>query len=165
MLMNQWINGISLNQIITQSISFYSTSKRKIRAGYDENGLKLEPFNGSKQHINILIGSIIDDIEYVLRFLLEKYFNNYYAMLVEILGEENAGVNWATFLEYGTQNSIVIALQNYGLSRHSADYLFKNFKDCLKTEGDKLVEINIQKLKQRLDKDSIEYDEINSILF
>ena len=56
-------------------------------------------------------------------------------------------------------------MQNYGLSRHSADYLFKNFKDCLKTEGDKLVEINIQKLKQRLDKDSIEYDEINSILF
>ena len=165
MLMNQWINGVSLNQIITQSISFYSTSKRKIRAGYDENGLKLEPFNGSKQHVNILIGSIIDDIEYVLRFLLEKYFNNYYAMLVEILDEENAGVNWATFLEYGTQNSIVIALQNYGLSRHSSDYLYKNFKDCLKIEGDKLVEINLQKLKQKLDKEAIEYDEINSILF
>lgn len=86
-------------------------------------------------------------------------------MLVEILGEENAGVNWATFLEYGTQNSIVIALQNYGLSRHSADYLFKNFKDCLKIEGDKLVDVNIQKLKQKLDKEAIEYDEINSILF
>jgi len=165
MLMNQWINGISLNQIITQSISFYSTSKNKIRAGYDENGIKLEPFNGSKQHINILIGSIIDDIEYVLRFLLEKYFNNYYAMLIEILGEENAGVNWATFLEYGTQNSIVIALQNYGLSRHSADYLYKNFKNCIKIEGDKLMEINLQKLKQKLDKEAIEYDEINSILF
>ncbi|WP_068597200.1 DEAD/DEAH box helicase [Vaginella massiliensis] len=164
MLMNQWINGVSLNQIITQSIAFYSTSKGKIRAGYDESGIKLEHFNGSKQHINILIGSIIDDIEYVLRFLLEKYFNNYYAMLVEILGEENAGVNWATFLEYGTQNSIVIALQNYGLSRHSADYLYKNFKDCLKIEGDKLVEINLQKLKQKLDKEAIEYDEINLIL-
>lgn len=164
MLMNQWINGVSLNQIITQSIAFYSTSKGKIRAGYDESGIKLEHFNGSKQHINILIGSIIDDIEYVLRFLLEKYFNNYYAMLVEILGEENAGVNWATFLEYGTQNSIVIALQNYGLSRHSADYLYKNFKDCLKIEGDSLVEINLQKLKQKLDKEAIEYDEINLIL-
>ena len=163
-LMNQWINGVSLNQIISQSISYYSTTKRKIPTGYNENGLKLEPFNESKQHINILIGNIIDDIEYVLRFLLEKYFNNYYAMLVEILGEENAGVNWATFLEYGTQNSTVIALQNYGLSRHSADYLYKNFKDCLRVEGDKLVEINIQKLKQKLDKEAIEYDEINSIL-
>jgi len=86
-------------------------------------------------------------------------------MLVEILGEENAGSNWATFLEYGTQNSIVIALQNYGLSRHSADHIFKNFKDCLKIEGDKLIEINIKKLKSRLSKEEIEYDEINSILF
>ena len=41
--------------------------------------------------------------------ILLKNTNNYYAMLVEILGEENAGVNWATFLEYGTQNTIVIA--------------------------------------------------------
>ena len=132
MLMNQWINGVSLNQIISQSISFYNEQKRTIQVGYVNGKPNYQAFNGSKQHINVLIGSIIDDIEYVLRFLLEKYFNNYYAMLVEILGEENAGVNWATFLEYGTQNSIVIALQNYGLSRHSADYLFKNFKDCLK---------------------------------
>lgn len=86
-------------------------------------------------------------------------------MLVEILGEDNAGTNWATFLEYGTQNTIVIALQNYGLSRHSADYIFKNFKDCLKIEGDKLLEINIKKLKSRLNKEEIDYDEISSILF
>lgn len=165
MLMNQWINGIPLNQIISQSIKFYNDTGRKIKVGFNEGGLNFESFNGSKQHINILIGDIIEDIENVLRFLFEKYFNNYYAMLVEILGEENAGVNWATFLEYGTQNSIVIALQNYGLSRHSADFLYKNHKDCLTIEGDKLTEINIRKLKQRLSKDAIEYDEISSILF
>ncbi len=165
MLMNQWVNGISLNQIISQSITYYTESKRTIMSGFGNAGPQYEPFDGSKQHINILIGSIIEDIENVLRFLLEKYFNNYYAMLVEILGEENAGVNWATFLEYGTQNSIVIALQNYGLSRHSADYLVKNFKDCLRIEGEKLVDINIPRLKQRLDKEAIEYDEISLILF
>lgn len=165
MLMNQWINGIPLNQIINQSITYHNGSGRKVMTGYGETGKSFEAFDGSKQHINILIGTIIDDIENVLRFLFEKYFNNYYAMLVEILGEENAGVNWATFLEYGTQNSIVITLQNFGLSRHSADYLFKNFNDCLNIEGDKLIEINIKKLKQRLGKEEIEYDEISSILF
>lgn len=165
MLMNQWINGISLNQIITQSVTFYSDKKRKIQTGYDKKGRKYEAFNGTKQHINILIGNIIEDIEYILRFLLEKYFNNYYAMLVEILGEENAGVNWASFLEYGSQNSIVIALQNYGLSRHSADYIFKNLKSCLIIEGDKLIQINLEMLKKRLDNEAIEYDEINMILF
>lgn len=164
-LMNQWINGVSLSQIINESISYYNRKGSTLMVGYKNGKPSYEVFDNSKHHINVLIGNIIDDIESVLRFLFEKYFNNYYAMLVEILGEDNAGVNWATFLEYGTQNTIVIALQNYGLSRHSADYIFKKFKDCLKIEGDRLIEINIKKLKSRLSKEEIEYDEISSILF
>lgn len=164
-LMNQWINGVSLSQIINESISYYNRKGSTLMVGYKNRKPSYEVFDNSKHHINVLIGNIIDDIESVLRFLFEKYFNNYYAMLVEILGEDNAGVNWATFLEYGTQNTIVIALQNYGLSRHSADYIFKKFKDCLKIEGDRLIEINIKKLKSRLSKEEIEYDEISSILF
>lgn len=164
-LMNQWINGVPLSQIINESIAYYNRKGSKLMVGYKNGKPSYEVFDNSKHHINVLIGNIIDDIESVLRFLFEKYFNNYYAMLVEILGEDNAGVNWATFLEYGTQNTIVIALQNYGLSRHSADYIFKKFKDCLKIEGDKLIEINIKKLKSRLSKEEIEYDEISSILF
>lgn len=164
-LMNQWINGVSLSQIINESIAYYVRKRSSLMVGYKNGNPTYEVFDNSKHHINILIGNIIEDIESVLRFLFEKYFNNYYAMLVEILGEENAGVNWATFLEYGTQNTVIIALQNYGLSRHSADYIFKKFKDCLKIEGDKLIEINIRKLKIRLNKEEIEYDEISSILF
>jgi superfamily II DNA/RNA helicase len=164
-LMNQWINGVPLSQIINESIAYYNRKGTKLMVGYKNGIQSYEVFDNSKHHINVLIGNIIDDIESVLRFLFEKYFNNYYAMLVEILGEENAGVNWATFLEYGTQNTIVISLQNYGLSRHSADYIFKKFKDCLNIEGDKLIEINIKKLKSRLSKEEIEYDEISSILF
>jgi superfamily II DNA/RNA helicase len=164
-LMNQWINGIALSQIINESINYYIRTNSTLMTGYKNGKPSYEAFDNSKLHINILIGNIIDDIESVLRFLFEKYFNTYYAMLIEILGEDNAGMNWATFLEYGTQNSIVIALQNYGLSRHSADYIFKNFKDCLKIEGDKLIEINIVRLKRRLSKEEIEYDEISSLLF
>jgi superfamily II DNA/RNA helicase len=164
-LMNQWMNGVPLSQIINESIAYYNHKGNTLMVGYKDGKPTYEVFDNSKHHINVLIGNIIDDIESVLRFLFEKYFNNYFTMLVEILGEENAGVNWATFLEYGTQNTIVIALQNYGLSRHSADYVFKKFKDCLKIEGDKLIEINIMKLKSRLNKEEIEYDEISSILF
>ncbi|MCF6148223.1 MAG: DEAD/DEAH box helicase [Candidatus Kuenenia sp.] len=164
-LMNQWINGIPLSQIINESIAYCNRKESTLMVGYKNGEPSYEVFDNSKHHINVLIGDIIDNIESVLRFLFEKYFNNYYAMLVEILGEENAGVNWATFLEYGTQNTIVIALQNYGLSRHSADYIFKKFRDCLNIEGDKLIEINIKKLKSRLSKEEIEYDEISSILF
>jgi superfamily II DNA/RNA helicase len=164
-LMNQWINGIALSQIINESIVYYIRTKSTLMIGYKNGKPSYEAFNNSKHHINVLIGNIIDDIESVLRFLFEKYFNNYYAILVEVLGEENAGVNWATFLEYGTQNSIVIALQNYGLSRHSANYLFSRHRDCLSVEGDKLIEIYIEKLKRNINKEDVEFDEVSSILF
>lgn len=164
-LMNQWINGIALSQIINESIVYYIRTRSTLMIGYKNGKPSYEVFNNSKHHINVLIGNIIDDIESVLRFLFEKYFNNYYAMLVEILGEENAGVNWATFLEYGTQNSIVIALQNYGLSRHSANYIFSRHRDCLKVEGDKLIEVNIEKLKRNINKEDVEFEEVSSILF
>lgn len=36
-------------------------------------------------------------------FLFEEYFNNYYALLVPIFGEENSRVNRATLLEYGAE--------------------------------------------------------------
>lgn len=164
-LMNQWINGISLSQIINESIAYCSKTRSTLMVGYKNGKPTYEEFNNSKHHINVLIGNIIDDIESVLRFLFEKYFNNYYAMLVEILGEENAGVNWATFLEYGTQNSVVIALQNYGLSRHSANYIISKHRDCLNVEGDKLIEINIEKLRRNINKEDVEFEEVSSILF
>ncbi len=164
-LMNQWMNGVSLSQIINNSIDYYNRRHINIMVGYKDNKLSYENFNNSKHHINLLIGNIIDEIESILRFLFEKYFNIYYVMLVDILGEKNAGVNWATFLEYGTQNSIVISLQNYGLSRHTANFIFKKFKDCLTIEDDKLIGINTQRLQNRLDKDEVEFEEISSILF
>lgn len=117
-LMNKWINDESLNQIISGSIEYYSDSRKTLKVSYNE----YETFNKSnKTHVNILIGSIINDIEHILRFQFEKYFNHYYLMLKNLLGEDKAGENWATLLEYGTQNRIMIALQNMGLSRHTTN--------------------------------------------
>src|SRR5690606_27017800 len=103
------INGLSLSQIINQSIDWYDEKGYDIKVSYNE----FEPFKkSSKQHINFLIEFIIDDLEYILRFLLEKYFNHYHQILISVIGEEKAGDNWATLLEYGTQNPLIIALQN-----------------------------------------------------
>lgn len=166
MLMNQWINGFSLSTIINQSVEYYAKNSRSIMLGFKNYGPYYEPFKkDNKQHINILIGNIIEDIEHVLRFLFEKYFNNYYGMLVEILGEENAGVNWAAFLEYGTRNPVIIALQNYGLSRHSANYIYTQHNSCLTIDGDRLINIEVANLKKNINKDDTEFDEISQILF
>lgn len=106
-IMSQWINGESLNQIINSSLAYHEKSG-KIYVEY-----KPERFSRTnKVHVNTVINDIIDDIENKLRFTLEKYFNNYYSILCEVFGEQQAGSNWAIFLEYGTRNANVIALQN-----------------------------------------------------
>ena len=160
-LMNQWINGISLNQIINQSISYNDENSEKFYINHKPVG-KFDKNN--KEHVNEIINNIIEDIEKILRYNFEKYFNHYYLILTDIFGEEKAGSNWAQFLEYGTQNRLIIALQNLGFSRHSSNYIFKNHKNCLIIENDKLKKINKSKLLSNIDKKSIEYDEIKSII-
>lgn len=160
-LMNQWINGLSLSQIINQSIEWYDEKGYDIKVSYNE----FEPFKkSSKQHINFLIEFIIDDLEYILRFLLEKYFNHYHQILISVIGEEKAGDNWATLLEYGTQNPLIIALQNIGISRNTALKIFKNNRDALKIKDKKLVGVNKEALLRSFKSTSLEYDELKKVL-
>lgn len=160
-LINQWINGFSLSQIISQSIDWQENNNGKIKITYNE----LVPFDKTnKKHINLLIENTIDDIEYVLRFLLEKYFNHYYQIVEKLKGIENAGENWATLLEYGTQNRIVIALQNVGISRNTAIKLFKNYRKALTIVDSKLISINKRELLNSYNRDSLEYEELKNVL-
>lgn len=161
MLMNKWINNSSLSQIISESIDYYHIHNRKLRIN---NGDLVDFDKNDKTHINALIGNIIDEIEFVLRFQLEKYFNHYHMMVKNILGEDNAGENWAMLLEYGTQNREIIALQNMGLSRYSAQKIFKECRGAFITENGLLKKIDKSKVLSKLLKDSIEYIEAQRLL-
>jgi len=160
-LMNQWINGINLNLIIVQSLNWHAEKNLSIQISHDE----FIPFRkGDLSHVNIVIENIIDDIEYLLRFLFEKYFNHYYQMVFSLLGEENAGENWATLLEYGTQNRVVIALQNMGLSRHTAITVYNKCKNALIIKDSKLTGLNKREILNSFKESSIEFREINGML-
>jgi replicative superfamily II helicase len=164
-LINEWINGFSLSQIINQTIDWNAKNNNKIIVGYDNNKPLYEPFNKQdKVHINIIIERIIEDIEYILRFLLEKYFNHYYQILVKILGENNAGENWATLLEYGTQNRIVISLQNIGFSRNTALKINQHYRNALTIQGGKLQGIKKSLLMNSFRANSLEYEEVRKVL-
>jgi len=164
-LTNMWINGTPLNLIIKNGIDFYDEEKREIQTGWKNNAPvrvkfdKTDPF-----HINVLANHIIEDIEHILRFLFEKYFDHYYRNLVNILGEEQAGPNWALYLEYGTKDTTNIALQNLGLSRHTATKIRRDYSSCLNIIDGKLHSIDREKLIMQFDRDSLEYDEISTFL-
>lgn len=160
-IMNQWINGVSLNKIITGSIKYKEEHRLDIRL---TNG-NIATFNSkNKEHINILIGEIISDIDKIIRFHFEKYFNHYFLVLRHILGESNIGENWATLLEYGTQNRIVIALQNLGLSRYTASIVYEKCLHALTIEEGKLKGFNKVEILNTLKLNSLEYDEVNELL-
>ncbi|MBN1250638.1 MAG: DEAD/DEAH box helicase [Bacteroidales bacterium] len=161
-LMNKWINGVPLNLIIEKSIDDHVAKRRKIRINYSEYVL----FDRTNDfHINVLINDTIEYIEKVLRFKLEKYFNHYHQVLLSFIDETSVGMSWATYLEYGTKIPEVIAIQNYGLSRHTANTIFKNHRHCLLIDGNgTLTEINKSKLLREIDSNTVEYDEIEKIL-
>lgn len=160
-LMTQWIKGFSLSQIISQSLDYYATSGSKVEVDFNV----YVPFEkGNIRHINIVIENIIDDIEHVLRFLFEKYFNHYYQVLITLLSAENTGENWASLLEYGTQNRIVIALQNIGLSRHTAIAIYNRGRNYLEISDNKLKGIQKAGLLNIFRPTSIEFDEVQKLL-
>ncbi len=166
-LMNNWMNGFSLNALINKTIRFKQENGKEIV--YFQKGQRIkENFDiNNRVHVNHEINRLIDDIEHELRFTLEKYFNNFYLIHSEIVGENSAGINWANYLEYGTRDPNVIALQVMGFSRHTSNYIVKTFPSVLIVEDGKLVNIKKDELLLLLNltsNESIEHQEIISVL-
>lgn len=163
-LMNSWINGSSLSSIIKRTLEFKRDNQREIF--YYRNGERVnEIFDmNNKIHVNEEINSLMYDIEHTLQFTIEKYFSNYYDMLVALLGEEKSGVNWANYLEYGSRDSVVIALQRRGFSRHTAIYINQFHKGSLKIEDSKLIAIQKDDLIHNIEPDTVAYIEVVNLL-
>jgi superfamily II DNA/RNA helicase len=163
-LMNDWINGTPINEMITKAIKYHEDNQLVL---YINHGKEKPTFNGSKEHINHIIDNLLNNIEKILRYTFERYFNHYHKVLITFLGEEKAGQNWAGFLEYGSKHPLVIAMQNLGVSRYTAQKIFKNneLKSCLIIENKtkQLIGFNKQQLLDKFDVNSIEYDEISMI--
>ncbi len=160
-LMNNWINGKPINAIINDSISRTETIRLK-------RGEEIIAFDRRNPvHVNHLIDDALFTIEKVLTFIFEKYFNHYHKCLCSILGEDNAGSNWSTFLEYGTKIPMEIGLQNLGLSRHTAHNIASNselnvFVE-ISTTGE-VTNIDKDRILNRLSRNSIEFNEIELLL-
>ncbi len=164
LLMNWWINELSLSQMINNDLNYNARNHCKIYY-YEEGKRIIENFNiKDKKHVNTKINNLIKNIENVLRFTFEKYYNHYYLLLVDILDEESAGQNWGNFLEYGSRNPISISLQNIGFSRHVANYLVRKHKECLEINNNKLIDIDKDLLINSIPEDTLEYEEVNLLL-
>lgn len=158
LLMAEWMNDMPLSRIIYQTIQHYKEKNKEIWVNHQPIG-KFDILN--QYHINILINQIINDIENILKFDLEKYFNHYYMLLKNRYGEDNIGPNWAMNLEFGTRNNKNIVLQNNGFSRYCANILLNKYNKYLKFQNDTLEAIDVEILNNKDLDNHILKNEIN----
>lgn len=148
-LTRNWTSGKPLNQIIKGSIRYYERSGEiTFRDFESETTYTTETFvKSDPRHINLVIEETLLDIEVGLRFKIMRYLQNHYELARLAVGEEDAGINLASLVEYGTSNTVAIALQDAGLSRASALKVATDFGEFVDVsdEGD-LIDLKIDEL-------------------
>lgn len=158
-LMANWMDSQPLSWMISDSIKYHE----KTNLIWHEN--QSVPFNSRNQkHINIVINNLISDVDNILRFKLKNYFSNYYDILVEKLGDKNAGENWGNYLEYGTNDLRVIELQNIGIPRHLANFLLENHSDFFVFEDGALLAVKKEALINAMNTESSEFKELLEVI-
>lgn len=155
-LMNSWISGYQLNRIIDNTLDYFEK-----RGVYYEYGKEIEFNRYNKSHINKIINDLMSDIDSVLRFKIKNYIVNYALIYSELKGDKSL-FKWADYIEYGTTEGAVIALQTIGLPRHLSNFIIKYHNDCLIIEDNELLEIDCNKLLDEIDREKFnqEYKEV-----
>lgn len=166
-LMSYWVRGDPLVLVISSAIRYHA--KQGVVKYHDyavSPYLIEEPFkSGDPKHINIIIEDTMRDLETGLRFKIIGYLENYYDLAVEALGSDNAGINVAKLVEYGSSDPKVINLQEVGFSRGVAlDLLRAYSKHLTFTLGGELQEVDLDALLADTDLTEETRAEIDNIL-
>ena len=128
-ILNQWINGAYISNIIKNSIEYAEKSKVVYNYG------KKEDYNGNIEQINIIINKTLDTIEKIVKFKIENYFSKFSELYKMRKGIDKIENDWYEFLSYGTNKSEIIELQKMGFSREVALKIYKNNRYIILEDG------------------------------
>lgn len=116
-ILNQWMEGKGLRQIMNQAIAHHrSTGNIMINR-------KLERFVDRPSHRNIVYNEVLEVIENIILFRIANYFLRLSNEFKEKAGIEDFPNDWYEYVEYGTNNAVTIGLQRLGFSRENSTYL------------------------------------------
>ncbi len=121
-ILNQWINGAYISQIIDNAIK--QAEKTKIIYDYSR---KID-YIGNTEQINIIINNTLDTIEKIIQFKIENYFSKFSELYKKKKGVDTIDNDWYEYLAYGTNKKEIIELQKYGFSREIALKLYRSNK-------------------------------------
>lgn len=166
-LMASWVRGDPLVLVLSRAIRYHAAQGTfTYRDWSREPSLVTEAFDrNNPRHINRVIEDTLRDIETGLRFKIISYLENYYDLAVQALGVEEAGLNVAKLVEYGSSDSRVINLQEVGFSRGVALVLLADHADKLTFTADgELDTVDLDALLSTADLDEETRDEAMNIL-
>lgn len=119
MLLQQWMNGASIEQIIDEMIEH----KKKNPEGALYRNFSKCDFEDTQEDHNTVISDVLDAIQKILLFKISNYFlrfSNEYKKYHKISRLNN---DWYEYIEFGTWDSVRIGMQKAGFSRECAAYI------------------------------------------
>jgi len=133
---------------------------------YNKNGYAENFSSKNREQMNQVINEIMATIDDDLRFKVKNYMSNYYMLMCEKYGKENAGADWTVYIEYGTTNLKNIELQKIGIPIHLAKFLLDIVKIGIEFKGNVLESIDKEMILDNIDKEKYndEYNELEKLL-
>ncbi len=119
-VLNQWVSGMSINRMISDTIDYYEATGKglvKLKGRYVD-------FKNEPAHVNALIGGILEDIDDVILFRLANYFLRFSTEYRACFPDRNF-TDWYELVEYGTTNPDAVWLQRNGFTREAASYIIE----------------------------------------
>ncbi len=131
-ILQQWMLGFGIKQIIQQAIKYHENNN----TFYDINfGMKVD-YTGSLEQKNSIINETLNAIENIILFKISNYFSKFSSRYKEVNKIDEIANDWYEYIQYGTNDKIVIMIQKIGFSREAA--LKINKKGYWILEEDKL---------------------------
>ncbi len=152
-ILQQWMLGFGIKQIIQQAIKYHEDNN----TFYDMNfGMKVD-YIGSLEQKNSIINETLNAIENIILFKISNYFSKFSSRYKEVKKIDEIANDWYEYIQYGTNDKIVIMIQKIGFSREAA--LKINKKGYWILEEDKLY----IKLDIFLDSDELLREEATAV--
>lgn len=115
----RWMNGYGLSLLLKDTIDNNYHNSRQIKINN-----RLEYFDNSQEHKNIVIGDTLQIIENVILFSIANYFLRFSSEYKKLKTDGKPFDNdWYEYVEYGSTNKLTIFFQRNGLSRDASDYI------------------------------------------
>lgn len=119
-ILSRWMNGYGLNLLLKDTLDNNRDNHREVYTSFGRH----EPYNGSQEHKNIVIGDTLQIIESIILFSIANYFLRFSTEYKKIKNNGQPFNNdWYEYVEYGSTNPLTIFFQRNGLSRETADYI------------------------------------------